>query len=354
VRLAALLLGLAASAATHAFSIEYGSDRPAELKACDAMRYTGQGAQASTCYAQLLQQSGDERVQAEAARAVGDFKTANADFKAAVEKYPMDAAVRTRWGWLFLDTHQANEAVQLFLEALKIDPDYAEAKIGLASVSADRFEDKARNWVGEVLDKDAENVPALLLVARMDLEEGELDKAHESLLKAQNVIDRDKLPPLELYSLLASEDLLRRRPEPSPWVQRALDYNKDYGQIFATQAHFYIITRRYREAIALLERAVEMQPDLYAAHAELGVNLLRENRVAEAQQHLALAYRGDPYSPQIVNTLRLIDSFDNFDVARNEPPQGEAGPTIITRLRKDEEPVLEPYVLDLARRAIAT
>ncbi|HEU4620446.1 MAG TPA: tetratricopeptide repeat protein [Gammaproteobacteria bacterium] len=354
LRIAVLLLGLGAAAAASAFSIEYGSDRPAELAKCDRMRYTGQGEQASTCYAALLNQSADERIQAEAARALGDYKTANARFKTAVEKFPEDAGVRTRWGWLFLDTHQAQDAVQLFLEALKIDPEYAPAKLGLASVSADRFEDKARQWVAEVLDKDPENVLALLLVGRMDLEEGELDKAHESLAKAQKVIERDMLPPLELYSLLASEDLLRRKPEPSPYVQRALDYNKNYGQIYETQAHFYIITRRYREAIALLERAVELQPDLYSAHAELGVNLLRENRVDEAQQHLALAYRGDPYSPQIVNTLRLIDSFDNFDVARNAPKPGDAGPTIITRLRKDEEPVLEPYVLDLARRAIAT
>ena len=73
----------------------------------------------------------------------------------------------------------------------------------------------------------------------------------------------------------------------SPWTQRALDYNTRYGEIYATPAHFYVITRRYREAIELLQRAVEIEPDLYSAHAELGINLLRENKIAEAQQHLA-------------------------------------------------------------------
>jgi tetratricopeptide (TPR) repeat protein len=350
-RIAASLLGLSAAATASAFSIEYGG-RPAELASCDRMRYTGQDEQARACYGRLLQQNGDERIQAEAARAIGDFKAANTHFRAALEQFPDDAAVHTRWGWLFLDTHQANEAVQLFLESLELDEDYVPAKLGLASVSADRYEDKARQWVKEALDAEPENVPGLLLLARMDLEEGALDRAHASLEKALEVVERDGLPPLEVYSLLASEDLLRD-VEPSPWVERALDYDPSYGQIYETQAHYYIITRRYREAIELLERAVELQPDLYSAHAELGVNLLRENRVAEAQRHLALAYRGDPYSPQIVNTLRLIDSFDNFVVTRNDPPEGEAQPPVITRLEKDEAAVLEPYVLDLARRAIA-
>lgn len=351
---AAVLLGaLGAFAATSvaAFSIEYGADRPAELKACDTQRYKGQDAEADACYGRLLEQSSDERILGEAARALGDLKAANTHFRAALEQYPMDPAVHTRWGWLFLDTHQPNEAVKLFLESLKIDPKYAPAKVGLATVSADRFEDKARQWVKEVLDAAPDDVPALLLVARMDLEEGNLDSAGKSLDKARTVVERDHLPPLEVYALLASLDLLKDMPQ-SAWIDKALAYDPHYGQVYETEAHFYVITRRYREAIGLLQKAVAIQPDLYSAHAELGVNLLRENKVDEAQRQLALAYRGDPYSPETVNTLRLIDSFDNFVVERNPPPDGEAGPTIITRLEKDEQPVLEPYVLDLARRAI--
>ena len=38
---------------------------------------------------------------------------------------------------------------------------------------------------------------------------------------------------------------------------------------YAIPAHFYVITRRYREAIALLQKAVQIEPDLYSAHAEL-------------------------------------------------------------------------------------
>jgi len=48
--------------------------------------------------------------------------------------------------------------------------------------------------------------------------------------------------------------------------------------------------------IELLLEAVRIQPDLWAAHAELGVNMLRVNRIAEAMSHLETAYRGDPFT----------------------------------------------------------
>jgi cellulose synthase operon protein C len=353
IRAALLLAACAAGNGAWALTVEYGS-RDESLETCDRAMYRGQRADATLCYRRLLQQSEDSRIKAEAARALGDVRGANGHFQAAVEQYGDDAALRTRWGLLFLETHQNNDAVQLFLETLDLDADHLPAKIGLATVSAGRFEDKAREWVREVLDADSRNVEALMLLARMDLEEGGIERADERLDEALEIAEADELPPLEIYSLKASVDLLNGN-EASPWVDRALEYNPVYGDIYATQAHFYVITRRYREAIELLRKAVDLEPSLYAAHAELGVNLLRENRIDEAQRHLALAYQGDPYSPQIVNTLRLIDSFDNFVVAMHEPEEGEPlDPGVILRLHRSEAAVLEPYVLELVRNSVRT
>src|SRR5690606_1685846 len=153
-----ILLSVAACSAASALTIEYGPGRPEALAECDRAEYTGQRAAADTCYRRLLAENEDPRIKAEAARSIGDARSANTHFQTALESFPEDAAVRVRWGQLFLDTHQANEAVQLFLESLELDPDNIAAKLGLASVSAGRFEDKAREWVGEVLDADPENV----------------------------------------------------------------------------------------------------------------------------------------------------------------------------------------------------
>ena len=340
-------------AGIYAYPIEYANDRQAELQACDADRYRGNRIEATNCYSALLVDHPDPRLKAEAAWAMGDFRAANGYFQTAIKEYPEDPMLRTRWGKLFSATHDDSEAVKLFQESLGIDPSYVPAILGLAEVAAGRFEDMARKWVEEVLDLDPDAIGAHLLLARMELEVGNLDTADASLDKALELAEARDLAPLEIYSLKASVDLLRNIFA-SPWTERALAYNASYGDIYATPAYFYVITRRYREAIDLYQRAVEIEPNFYDAHAELGVNLLRENRIDEAQRHLAIAYNGDNFSARTVNTLRLIDSYENFVVKEHaggvDPETAEPG--VILRLHEDETPVLEPYVLELANASI--
>jgi tetratricopeptide (TPR) repeat protein len=333
------------------YEIEYGADRPAALATCDALAYRGQPA--ASCYSALLAGEEDLRIKAEAARSLGDRQGANSYFRAAVEQFPEDPGVRTRWGNLFRETNQDNEAAKLYQESLGLDPNHVPALVALATIAAESFSEGARKWLADALSRDSENVAALLLRARMELEEGLVAEGDATLDAALEIVEERRLAPLEVYALKASADLLRGTVD-SEWTQKALAYNPAYGDIYATPAHFYVITRRYREAIALYQKAVEIQPNLYAAHAELGANLLRENRIAEAQQHLVISYNGDRTSARTVNTLRLIDSFDNFVVTAFgkalDPASSEPG--IILRLHEDEQPIIESYVRDLVSRSI--
>ncbi len=359
---AASLLG---TSSVYGLEFDYSNDRDAELRSCDAHLYGGERVEAERCYGALLTKSQDARIRAEASWSLGDLRTANSYFQTAIEIYPDDARARTRWGRLYLATHQDSDAVELFQESLELDPDLTDAKLGLASVSAGRFEEEARapglvprtarELVAEVLAADPGKLEAHLMLARMDLEEGSLEVADRALETALEIAEAEGLPPLEVYALNAASDLLHGVTD-SPWTSRALAYNANFGGIYSTPAHFYVITRRYRQAIVLLQQAVNVQPDLWAAHAELGVNLLRVNRLEEAQRHLTIAYRGDPFSAKIVNTLRLIDSFDNFRVITREPSEDDSsgGPGMILRLHDDEADVLEPYVVELVSRSVST
>ncbi|MDX1562310.1 MAG: tetratricopeptide repeat protein, partial [Gammaproteobacteria bacterium] len=293
-----------------AFDIDYAADRAPALAACDADWHRGRRAEAASCYSSLLVAESDPRIRAEAAWALGNVQSANDYFQQAFDTYPDDPSLRTRWGKLFSVTHQDSEAVKLYQEALAIDPSYVPAILGLTEIAAERFEGQAREWVDEALALDPDSIHARLLLAGMELEVGNLDAADEALDEALALAEENGVAPLEIFALKASADLLRGVFE-SPWIDRALEYNPSYGRAYSIPAYYFVITRRYREAIDFYQRAVAIQPDLYEAHAELGVNLLRENRVDEAQRHLAIAYGGDPYSARTVNTLRLIDSFDN-------------------------------------------
>lgn len=343
-----VLLLLAATAGAQ--SIDYDPRRAVELRPCDDHRYHGRTEQAGACYAKLLD-SPTPIVQAEAAWAVGDIQRANEIFRDTVQNNERAVQPRVRWARLFLQTHQYSDAVAVFGEALKVFPNDVHAKLGLASVYAERFEGQARPLVEDALKQDGDLIEAHLLTASMDLEEGQLDDADRALDRAMRIVSKEKLPPLEVYTLRASLEMARGN-NPDQWIKRILDYNPRYGAMYQQLAHFEIMRRRYKEATVLLRRAVEVQPDLWGAHAELGSNLLRLGNVDAARTHLQAAYSGDPYSPTTVNSLRLLDRIDEFSISEDPVVIGQDTYQVQLRLHKKESEVLRPYVLDLTGRSI--
>jgi cellulose synthase operon protein C len=345
----AATMALAAQPA-FAYSIDYDPRRPPELRSCDEHQHRGQAERARACYAQLLDSS-NLLVGAEAAWAIGDFQRANQAFRDVVQANERAVQPRVRWGRLFLQTHQYSDAAQLFDEALQLAPDDPQAKLGRASVFADRFEGQALPLVEEVLQQDDGLIEAHLLLARMALEAGQFESVEQALDRATAIATKQKLPPLEIYSLRAALELSRER-SPDTWIKRALDYNAHYGAVYEDLAHFEIMRRRYREATALLRRAVEVQPDLWSAHAELGTNLLRLGEIEDARAHLTSAYSGDPYSPTIVNSLRLLDRIGEFELAATPVAIGSDTVEVRTRIHRTEAGVLQPYALDLITQGI--
>ena len=351
-----LLAGLCA-ASVSARDLHYGAVTDPALLKCDAMDWRGQREQAQACYRTLLQSDTDAANRAEAAWALGDLKAANRLFQQAVYEQPDDANRRTRWGELYRETYQFREALTLFNEALERDPGNAFASVGAARVLVQSFEAQAAEYLVPVLGNDdspaGARLAALLLFTRMALEDADLVRAAELLAQAQVVAGTARLPQLEIYAMHASLDLLDGI-ENSEWMATALSENPGYGAIYATPAYYYDITRRYREAIALYQKAVEIEPDLWPAHLELGINLLRVNEITEARKHIERAYGGDPYNPKAVNTLRLLDSFDVFEVIHfPEQVPADGFPRLSLRLHEDERGVLAGYASQLAEQSLA-
>ena len=337
------------------------SRRHAALKPCDQSMDRGRRTEASGCYSRLLNSSASFLVRAEAAWALRDLHRANDLFREAVNLRPKDPYIRVRWGYLYLDTHSPAEAAKLFNEALSIDKDYPPAKLGAATVLANRFEGKAHDLVNEALKADPNLVEGYVLLAGMSIEEEDYEKAEEHIAKGLQVAEDLGDSPLEFYTLRASLDLLQGRKD-SDWTRKALEQNPTYGKIYADQAHFYVISRRYREATELLRKAIAVDPELWSAHADLGVNLMRQGADKEGRKHFEIAYQGDAFNPKTTNWLRLLDSMKNFETSSNKddvllktPEELEASvgkPEIILQLHGKEAAVLRPYVMELAEESI--
>ncbi|MEE9255344.1 MAG: tetratricopeptide repeat protein, partial [Pseudomonadales bacterium] len=320
--------------------------RSPELAACDDKRDHGMRDEAKRCYRSLTDTRHDAAVRAEAHWSLNEFKAANRWFAQAVREQADSPDLRARWGRLFLETRQPGDALKLFREALELDGSHIGARLGTALVMLEGFEPGAGQILEALMAEAPSHRETRLVAAALALEEGDLAAAGELLEQALAASQSEDALRLQTYALLAARDHLDGT-EQSPWTQRALSQDPRYGEVHATNAHFHVIRRLYREAIELYLQAVALDPELWTTHAELGINLLRDNRFDEARVHLEIAYEGNPFSAKTVNTLRLLDSLDRFRVSTSR----RGGQDISLRLHRDEADVLAPYVLDLVERS---
>jgi tetratricopeptide (TPR) repeat protein len=330
-----------------AMQIDYDDRRAASLRKCDEPLYHGQADAARTCFQALMRGTRDPLIQAESAWALGDLRGANELFRQAVAASDTAVLPRIRWGRMFLDAGQDADALRLFQEAQQIDQRDVGARLAMARATAEQFNGDLAAQLPALLAESESLVEAHLIAARVAIEDGKLEEAGKEAQRALALAQQQRRPPLEAQTLLAAVDVIRDR-DPREWTEAALKYNPRYGDMFVSLGYFEVIRRRYREANVWLRRAVEVQPDSPAAQRELGLNLMRLGNMTEARTHLVKAYEGDAFSTTTVNTLRLLDSLEKFEITRI------AQPPLNLQLNKSESAAMLPYVEQLAREAMAT
>jgi len=312
---------------------------PKEALQCEALRHKGDPA-SRDCY-QRLTRSSDPAIAAEGFWGIGDFRAANDSFRAAVKLRDADPAPRVRWGRMYLEHWQASEASGLFAEALKIKENYAPALLGAALVSGEQFEGAAIKSAEKALAADPKLYEAYEVIARVHLEDGDPKKAAEAANAALKIYPE----ALDAMALLGTIDLLNDKAD-SPWMAQALKINPHYGEAYAIAGHFFIINRRYDEGIATYRKALDLDPSLNQTRSDMGVNLMRLGLEDEARKQLEQVYNAGYQSPETVNSLRLLDSYKNYDTFKT--------PTTILRLNKKESALLRPYFQAEFDRALAT
>jgi tetratricopeptide (TPR) repeat protein len=264
-----------------------------------------------------------------------DYDGANNAFKALVAANPKNAEYHYQWGQLFYERFNAEEAQNLYNEALMIDPKHAGALLGTAQILADEYNPKAEEFAQHALESNPKLYQADELMARMALEDDNRKKAQDEA-DAALAINPDAL---DAIAIRASLDLLTDKE--SPWVAKIGNRGKGYQTI----AHFYVINRRYEEGIQYLRKAIAATPDLWSAHSQLGISLMQLAREDEARKELELAYDNHFRDAATVNSLRLMDSYKNFDTFRT--------PTTILRISK-KETALRPYFENELKTIMAT
>ncbi len=270
-----------------------------------------------------------------------DYKTAGHTFEVLLKAEPGNATYRVRYADLLAEQFNAKDAEELYQEALKLDPNNAKAYLGLAEIYSEGFNELGAQSAMEAARLDPKLYHAHEILARIALEDNNLKKAGEAADAALAI----KPDAVEAIAIHATIDLLNDKP--SPWLAKIGNRGEGYADIAAA----LVINRRYEDGILYYRKAIAASPDLWRAHSQLGVNLMRFGKNEEAHSELELAYNNGYTDAATSNTLRLMDTYKNYETY-SWP--NETAPIGILRLNEKEAGALRPYFEAEMKRAMAT
>ena len=307
---------------------------------CHALRKHGHRAEAQKCY-ESLTAAHDPFLRAEGYWGTGMYQEANNQFRIAVAQAPANAMIRVRWGRLMHERFNNTDADDLFKEALQKDPKNAQAYYGLALVSADGFDSKAIEYTAKAMELDPKLFEAHELMANLQLEDSDEGKAFAEADEALNISPE----ALDAMAIHAAIEILADR-SPDMWLDKIRQVNPTYGEGYALVAHHLVFNRRYEDGIAYYRKAIELDPQLWSARSQLGINLMRLGQEDEPRKQLELCYDNGFRNEETVNSLRLLDSYKNFVTFKQD--------NTILKLQKKEADLLRPYFEAELKRIIAT
>jgi tetratricopeptide (TPR) repeat protein len=308
--------------------------------ACWTLRKHGHRGEAQSCF-EGLAGSGDAYYRAEGFWGLEEWEQANEQFRLATQPADSEPLYKVRWGMLLHERFNSTEAVDLFHEALGKDPSNAGAYFGLATVSADGFDGKAGEYAAKAIELDPKLAEAHELLANLALANDDRDAAVAEADKAI-AIESDALDAMAIHAAI---ELIADRP-PDAWFAKIAAINPAYGEGYALVAHQLQMHYRFDDAIIYYRKAVEADPRLWAAHSALGIALMREGKEEEPLKELELSYDNGYRDAATVNSLRLLDSYKNFETFRDD--------TTILKLNKTEADLLLPYMQAELHTILAT
>jgi tetratricopeptide (TPR) repeat protein len=204
---------------------------------------------------------------------------------------------------------QADQAVKLYEEALRLKPDYGEALTGLgALLLTQRRHDAARPYFEKALALDPNHATALINMAIIDRQRGDTTSA---LGRLTQVVARNPdyaEAHLNLGSLLGA---LKRHDEAIHHLATAARLNPTLLPAHLNLATAYLDTAQWSKAEEHFLRARSLNPRLAQTYLGLGTSQARQNRPADAattfRQALSIGTQSPHTYTQLGQALLALD-----------------------------------------------
>ncbi len=265
------------------------------------------------------------------------YKDASHSFLVAEPKTPTDAR-RALWqAEAYLDKFDVDFAKKYAKQALKADAKNPAALVMAARVTLEEALDfeNAEKLIADALAVNPRYAPAFAIRAGIELRDADIDGAEKAIAEGLKN-DPDNL---ELWALKAAARFLSDDPAGYQAAKKeALTRNAQYSTFFMIVGEYAEWEHRYDDIVTMMKEATTVDPKDGKAWAQLGLTQMRNGDETGGRASLDQSWSKDKYNVRVYNTLELYDKSiaPGYDLV--------ADGAFKIRYPKPEEDVLKRYV----------
>jgi tetratricopeptide (TPR) repeat protein len=242
------------------------------------------------------------------------FQDANDLFRNAIEADSSYFEAHLYAAELFTQKYNYAEASQFLDDALKINPNSARGHLDVAINKSLEGGEEMLTAISRALAINPNYVIARAFKAGLALQAEEYVEATLEIEKVLKVNPRS----LEAHAFRAVMAYLQDR-DISPDVAATLAINPRYGTLFNFLSRYATMIRRNEQAAQFARRAIELSPQLWGAHLNLGMALLRLGQMEAGRAAVEKSFKGDPFNLWAKNTLDLLDAMADYRETKRGP-----------------------------------
>ncbi|QPJ65852.1 MAG: tetratricopeptide repeat protein [Candidatus Nitrohelix vancouverensis] len=226
-------------------------------------------------------------------------------FNQTLKRYPLRASLYMGIGWLRYELDNRNLAIEYFGKAISLDPSLALNEEFEQLLKKERFGWQVYNQMGWAYyhKKQYDKSMEMFLVSMRQ----QPNKSEARMGLGYNLLALNKLEDASLYL----RQTLALNPQPKTIVEAAGETQSIAPFELATTVRsklgrLYLAQNRNLEALALLKKELEMNPDQPDALDALGWTLLKLNRLPEARAAFLRAVKVEPLNNSPHNGLNEV------------------------------------------------
>ncbi|MGD2272550.1 MAG: tetratricopeptide repeat protein, partial [Desulfobacterales bacterium] len=254
----------------------------------------------------------------------GDYAKARLELKNALQIDPEFLDAYYYLGLVAVKQRDIKKAYKYFSKAIDLDPQHLNSQQQLARLFlAGKAIKRAREKVELILTQDPENSAGLMLKAAVLLAEKKIPESLDLLEKLRTGGNTDP----QLYLMLASIFAQKKNNQATEdTLLNGITANPSSTLLYTRLSGFYATNNLFREAVANLQKAIDLEPDNPAHHLNLAELYWISDQKNMARDTLGRLASADPLNEDnIIRGARFYISKQEFALAEQLLIKGIAG-----------------------------